>query len=139
VSLSPAARTIYYWSFFAFAIGLTFLLVPNLVLSLLGLPATDEPWIRFLGALTITVGIYYRACARAEAIAFFRATLPGRFFVAAGIAVVAAVWGYWPVMLVAVADVGGALWTWSALRRPAPTGRRDRAAESSPHGSRDGD
>jgi hypothetical protein len=126
---SPAARTIYYWSFFAFAIGLGFVFVPNLLLGALGLPPTDEPWIRFLGVLTITVGIYYFACARAEAVAFFRATLPGRIFVAAGIAAVAAIWGYWPVILVAVADLGGALWTWSALRRPAPAGEVAALAE----------
>jgi hypothetical protein len=85
--------------------------------ALLQFPSTDEPWLRLAGILTIAIGIYYLGGARAEATAFFEATLAGRLVVAVGVTVIAVAWGYWMALGIAAAEVASAIWTWAALRK----------------------
>jgi hypothetical protein len=121
--VSPAARTVQIWGLYALGVGLVLLLVPNVLLDVLRIPTTDEPWIRIMGVLALAIGVYYLGGARTGAPVFFRATVAGRVVVAVGIVVLAVVWGYWAAILFAVAEVISALWTWTALRseEPAPT------------------
>lgn len=95
------------------------LLIPNVLLTMLGLPNTDEPWIRVLGVVVLVLGSYYIASGRGEAMAFVRASVPGRLFGAGGLVVIAALFGYWPLMLFVLPDAAGAAWTRSVLRRSA--------------------
>ena len=52
--------------------GITLLLAPNLLLSVLGFASTNEIWVRVLGAVAMVLGYYYWACGSAEAKAFFQ-------------------------------------------------------------------
>ena len=98
--------------------GITLLLVPNLLLSLFGFAATNEIWVRVVGAIAIVLGYYYWACGSAEAKAFFRASVTGRFlFAALCVGLVVGVAAPWQLLLFGVVDVLGALWTSAALRR----------------------
>lgn len=120
LEISPAARTVYFWGFYAFGVGLVLLLVPNVLLELLRVPPTDEPWIRGIGVVAIALGVYFVAGARSEATSFLKGTVLGRFIVATGATVLFALWGYWLAILFGLAEAAGALWTWSALRREKP-------------------
>lgn len=119
-NISPAARTVFFWGLYGFGVGLVLLLVPNVLLELLRIPQTDEPWIRLLGILAIAIGVYFVSGARSGATSFLKGTVLGRLIVASGIVVLAALWGYWLAILFGLAEAAGALWTWSALRREKP-------------------
>jgi hypothetical protein len=41
------------------ALGVALVAMPNLLLRLVGIPATDEPWIRVLGLVAASLGVYY--------------------------------------------------------------------------------
>ena len=118
--MSPGARTVAIFGVYVIAVGATVALLPGVVLATLDMPPTDEPWIHLVGWLAIVIGVYYLAGARAEAIPFLRASVPVRCASAVVFVVIAAVWGYPTAALFALPDLAGALWTWTALRRPAP-------------------
>ena len=118
--MSAVARTVFVFGIYVVVIGLTLMVRPDIVLTVLGLPATEEPWIHLLGYLAMVIGAYYLVAARSEAAAIVRASVPLRLVSAVIFIVVAALWGYWPVMLFAIPDAVGAAWTWSALHRTAP-------------------
>jgi len=117
--VSRAARTVFAFGIYCLAVGAVLILVPNLFLSALGLEPTREPFIRALGVVVMTLGFYYLAAARAEAVAFFRWTVWGRLFVLAAFSglVVA---GTAPAVLIlfGAVDAGAGLWTALALRKP---------------------
>jgi hypothetical protein len=96
--------------------GLMLIFVPNLVLSLLGLPPTQEIWIHVMGALAIAVGYYYWACAKAGAVDFFKATLVGRpLFAILCFGLVGFAGAPWQLALFGITDILGAAWTTAAL------------------------
>jgi hypothetical protein len=91
--------------------------MPNLLLGLLNLPATNEIWIRVLGVVTLVLAFYYIQASRTNLHVFAEWTVPARIgvflfftgFVVAG----------WvgPIMIVlGLVDVIGAAWTGWALR-----------------------
>lgn len=115
--MSPAAKSIYYYSFYLFLEGILLALVPNLKLQIGGFSPTDEEWIRVLGVYTIVVGIYYYQSSSHEQRAFFQATVTGRMFFFIGIAVLFFLGLAEPALiLVGTADVISATWTLMALR-----------------------
>jgi hypothetical protein len=97
------------------ATGLVLAVAPNVLLPLLGLPPTDEPWIRLLGAFMIVVAYYYYRCAIAEQVAFFRATVHGRMAIAIFLLGLAVVLPATVLVLFAAMEVAGALVTARAL------------------------
>ena len=54
------------------------LVVPDLLLGLLGMPTTTEPWLTIAGGIALALGSYYVAAGRAGARWFFEASVPGR-------------------------------------------------------------
>ncbi len=116
--MSRAARSILVFGIYCLAVGTVLILAPNLFLEALRLEPTREPYIRALGVVVMTLGLYYLAAARAGAVAFFRWTVWGRAFVlAAFIGLVLA--GVAPPILIlfGAVDAAGGLWTALALRR----------------------
>lgn len=118
--MSPAARSVHVFGLYLVAVGLVALGVPNVLFAVVGVPETDEPWIRVLGAVVVVLGFYYLVAARHHLVAMFSATVAGR--VAAGISLITIVslWGYWTAVVFGVVDVLGAIWTFLALRREGP-------------------
>lgn len=117
--MASAPRTVVVFGVYLVAVGLIVLLIPNVLLSMLGLPNTDEPWIRVIGVVVLALAGYYIACGRGEATAFLRASVPVRLSAAVGLVVIAALSGYWSLMLFALPDAAGAAWTRSVLRHSA--------------------
>jgi hypothetical protein len=116
--MSPAARSVNIFGIYLILLGLVLLLAPNPMLTLFGLPPTEEVWIRVVGMLVAYLGIYYRVAAASELRVFFfgsvmlRLSVPVFFlvFILAG-------WSDWPLLGFGVVDAAGAVWTWTALRR----------------------
>ncbi|HJW50401.1 MAG TPA: hypothetical protein VJ501_00190 [Burkholderiaceae bacterium] len=117
--MSPAF-TIRIFGSYVLLTGATLLIAPQLLLGLFGFAATDDVWVRVLGAVAVVLGYYYRVCGSSDARAFFAASIVGRLaFCAmmAGLVLTGA--GPWMLLLFGAVDVAGALWTWVALRGAA--------------------
>ena len=119
--MSNSAKTVFIFGCYLILLGLTLLLVPNLLLGLFRFLPTTEVWIRVVGMLVLFLAVYYLVAAQAEIWLFmlWSTRLRGSVifffgaFVLAGLAP--------PVLLLfGAVDLAGALWTWSALRKEAP-------------------
>jgi hypothetical protein len=118
--MTPAARSMVYFGVYVFLTGTVLLIAPDLLLSLFGLGSTTDVWIRVLGCVVSALGAYYVTMGRAEATAFFRATLWGRawiFVSFSGLVVIGMAKP--PLVLFGIADLLGAVWTWRALKTAA--------------------
>lgn len=114
--MSPAARTVHLFGLYLVGVGLVVTLLPDVLFDLLGVPTTDEPWIRLVGVVVLALSVYYLVAARHELDAIIRATVPGRVLVGISIIVLVALWGYWTAAVFGLVDIAAALWTRAALR-----------------------
>jgi hypothetical protein len=118
--MPPAAHSIVFFGVYVILTGLTLLLAPNVLLVLFGFDPTTEVWIRVLGSVVIALGAYYVVMGRAQATAFFRATIWGRCWVFVSfLGLVVLGMAELPLILFGVADLLGALWTWRAMNKRA--------------------
>lgn len=116
--MRPAAKSIYYFGFYLYLVGVTLIFIPNVLLGILQIEATNEVWIRIVGVLTFCLGFYYNRSGANNDIAFCRLTIPMRIFVF--IAFLAfALLKYVSAVLIGfgVIDLVAAFWTWSGLKR----------------------
>ncbi|MBW1784279.1 MAG: hypothetical protein JRL30_26505 [Deltaproteobacteria bacterium] len=115
--MSKAALSIFVFGIYLAIIGLGFLLIPNTILGVFGIPPTTEPWIRVVATILLILSYYLIQAARNELTIFFRLTVHGRasvivFFTAFVVLGVAP-----PVLILfAVVDLAAAIWTALALR-----------------------
>ena len=122
--MSNAARSLFVFGLYLFVVGPGFIFVPNLVLSLLGFPTTDEPWIRIIGLLVFVLGYYYVQAALHEHTPFFKATVHGRIAAAVGFVLFVILDLAGPMLLLfGAADFVGAIWTALALKNRAAVSR----------------
>lgn len=116
--MTPAARTIFWFSLYIFAAGVPMILAPALILQVMGFPVEGLDWIRFLGVVVLIVGYYYFNLARANVTAFFRWSVQMRTAIVPVFIALILVFDMQPIVfLFVVPDFLGAMWTWSALRR----------------------
>jgi len=115
--MSKSARSVFVFSVYLVLLGITLLVMPNVLLALFGLPATEEVWIRVVGMLVLLLAFYYSQAARRELAGFFQWTVYARgsvilFFIAFVVLGFAR-----PVLILFGAlDLLGALWTEATLR-----------------------
>jgi hypothetical protein len=115
--MSKAAISLLVFGIYVALNGLGFLLAPNLVLGLFGLPATTEPWIRIVAMLSLILAYLYIQAARKEMTEFFALTVHARAAVIAFTLAFAALGLAPPTLIVLGAvDLAGAIWTALALR-----------------------
>jgi hypothetical protein len=115
--MSYSARTVFGFGIYLVILGITLIVVPNLLLGTFGLPATNEVWIRIVGMLVLILAFYYTQAARKELTNFLKWTVYARAsvfvfflgFVALGLAQPT-------LILFGVVDLLGAIWTGLALR-----------------------
>ncbi|MDP9245493.1 MAG: hypothetical protein M3O64_02470 [Chloroflexota bacterium] len=118
--MTRAARSVFWFGLYLIGLGAILVIAPNVLLSLFGFPSPDEPWIRVAGMLTLLLGYYYTQCARAGIQRFFELTVGARFAVLVFFAAFVAFGFAKPTLLLfAMADVLGAIWTFVALRADA--------------------
>ena len=118
--MTAAAKTVVAFAVYMAVTGVILLASPNTMLALVGLPLTDEVWLRVLGMFMIIVSYYYYRAAVSELTAFFRATVIGRTTMAmflAGLALTGMGGGV--LALFGLAELAGAVATGLALRTSA--------------------
>jgi hypothetical protein len=97
--------------------GVCLLLAPALVLSLLGVPAPTDVWIRVVGALATVLGSYYWVCGAAGDVSFMRVSVIGRVvFAALCLGLVLTVSAPPQLLLFGAIDAAAAIWTSRGLR-----------------------
>lgn len=121
--MSAAAKTIYYFGFYLYAVGLTLIFVPNLLLGTLKMPETHEVWIRVVGVLAFCLGYYYHRSGANNDLAFVRLTVPTRMFVFLCFLVFVLMEYVSAVLVIfGTIDLLGAAWTWAAWKKEARAG-----------------
>lgn len=116
--MSAAAKSVCYFGFYLYVVGITLIVAPNFLLSTLQLPTTSEVWIRVVGVLTLCIAYYYHRTGAGNISAFFKYTVTARIFVC--LAFIAFVLlNYVSPLLIGfgIVDLAGALWTWMALKK----------------------
>ena len=122
--MSKTAFTIKASCCYIIALGLALVLVPNLVMSAMRMPATSDVWIRVLGVTVINIGVFFWVAARTEAVALFRATVVIRPLVLVWFAAFVALGFASATLLVfGLIEAAGGLWTWLALRADRRSGQ----------------
>ena len=118
--MSQPAKSMFVFGIYLVALGAIVLIAPNLLLSLFGVPATSEVWIRIVGTLVLYLAFYYIQAARKGLTDFMRWTIYTRSSLIVFLAAFALL-GFAPPVLVlfGVIDLLGAIWTAMTLRAPA--------------------
>lgn len=116
--MTAAARSIYYFAFYLYVMGITLIAVPNLFLKTLQLPETNEVWIRIVGVVALCLGYYYHRTAVQNNTAFFKLTVPTRMFVFLSFIVFVLLKYTSPILIgIGTIDLLGAIWTMTALKK----------------------
>lgn len=120
--MDQAVRSIYAYVIYLIGLAGTLLLVPNLPLSIIGLPETHEVWIRIVGFTVLVLAIFYYIAARNRVRESIMVSIPIRLAVPVVFAgFVVAGFAPWNLILFTPGDVLFALWTWAALRMAPAT------------------
>ena len=115
--LRPAQRSVVAFGVYLLILALVLLAVPNLLLAIFGIPATQEVWIRVVGMLVGFLGYYYVRHGAGAVRSFLEMTIHVRLSVPAFfLAFVVLAGAPWQLLLFAVFDVLGAGWTWRSLQ-----------------------
>ncbi len=115
--MSRAAFTVKAFGAYLIVLGAVLIVLPNVLLSVFGFPATTEVWIRVVGVVVFDLGLGYWFAAQADARPFFFATVYGRCFALVAFTAFALL-GFISPMLVlfGAVDFAGGMWTLLALK-----------------------
>jgi hypothetical membrane protein len=120
--MTNSARSVLVFGIYLAVSGLSFMLIPGIVLPLVGMDPTTEVWIRLVGLLAFILGMYFFNAARAGDTRFFQDTLLARVMFFTGVVLFVILgWGSPVLILFGLIDLAGAAWTWSGLRKEART------------------
>ena len=115
--MSRARFSIFIYSIYLAAGGLTMAIIPNVILSLVGHPTTSEPWVRLFGALAFVLAAKGFNYSRLEIESMFQFDVYTRSFFASFLLVLVLIGYARPILLVwTVIDYGASLWTALAIR-----------------------
>ena len=115
--MKKSSTTLFVFGIYLTGMGLGLVIVPNIVLGMLGFPATDDVWPHVVGVLALALAFYYISASRMDLRAFARMTIPARVgvFILFTVFTIEGLAG--PIMIaLGAVDLLGALWTASALR-----------------------
>lgn len=115
--MTSSCRSLQVFACYMITGGIGFMIAPHPILALFSLSAGDDFWVRMVGVLVLAIGCYYLLVVRAGIVAFYRWTVPARYFVA-GFMVLMFVLGKVgaPILLFAAIDAAAATWTWFELK-----------------------
>ncbi len=118
--MTTPAKTIRIFGWYLLALSAALIIVPNLLLGLFGVAATNEVWIRVAGMLAGIIGYYYLRASATGFSEFFAWTVPVRLSVLAFFCAFVALKLAPPILIFfGAVDAAGAAWTWLAIRRPS--------------------
>ncbi|WDH52277.1 hypothetical protein PUP75_25590 [Pseudomonas chlororaphis] len=117
--MSHPGKSVLVFGLYMLVLGAALVLAPNLLLPLFGFVLSDEVWIRVMGQLALYLGVYYVWAGYTERREFMALTVAIRLSVPVFFAAFVAAGLVSPVLLLlALPDLCGALWTWRALKSP---------------------
>lgn len=122
--MSKSALSARVFAAYLFVVGAVLVIAPNFLLSIFRIPSTTEVWIRVVGLLAFNLGVYVWVAAKHDNRPFLEASVYTRvftfvvfnMFVALGL-------GSPMLVLFALIDLCGGLWTWFALKADGQTAR----------------
>ena len=118
--MSRAAISLLVFSVYLAVVAALFVIIPNFLLELLGLPPTKEVWIRIVGMCLGGLVFYYAAGALKNLTAFIQLTVYARSLTIFFFSSLVVLGQTQPVVIIfGVIDLLGAIWTEFALRRDA--------------------
>ncbi|WP_288381480.1 hypothetical protein [uncultured Massilia sp.] len=121
--MSKAAFTARVFAVYLFILGPVLVVAPNVLLSLFGIPATAEVWIRVVGVIVFMLGVYCWVAAKHELRPFLEASVYTRFGVFIALTAFAVLELGSPMLaLFGVIDLLGGVWTYLALKADAQSG-----------------
>ena len=113
-----AAKTVLYFGFYLYVVGLTLLVAPDFLLTTFQMPATEEVWIRVVGVLVTAIGFYYHQIGSKNITAMLPLTVVTRAFVFLSFMVFVLLKFVSHMLIVfGVIDLLGAAWTLMALKK----------------------
>jgi hypothetical protein len=116
--MTPAAKSLYFFSIYLLLLSVLLIAIPNTVLTLTSMPETNEVWIRIVGVLVFSLGIYYYFMAPTNHVLFMTLTAYLRALIIVWFALFVFLgWVSPMLMLFGVIDLIGAVWTFMALRK----------------------
>jgi hypothetical protein len=115
-----ATTSLRVWGYYLSATGGILIGSPNTLLSIVGLPTTDEVWIRTVGMLILILAYASFQSARTRNLEYMTWSRNARFAVPFFFAAFVALGFVGPQILpFGVIDLAGASWTWWAIRADA--------------------
>lgn len=120
--MNNSSKSVLVFGAYLIGMGVGFVAMPNVLLGMLGFPATDEVWSRVVGVLALVLAFYYIQAARSEVRPFLQWTVYTRMAVFLSFVGFTVTGVAGPMMIVlGSADLAGALWTEWALRKESQT------------------
>lgn len=120
--MSKSAVSLFVFGLYVGVLGILFIVAPNYLLKPISGLSTTEVWIRLFGMLLFYLGFYYIQAARKGITDFFRWTVYTRSTVIVfAIAFVLLGFARPPLIMFALIDLLGAIWTGLALRSERTT------------------
>ena len=116
--MSKAAFSMFVFGIYVILLGIILMVVPNVLLSIFGLPTTTEVWVRVVGMLVFLIGYYYIRASRneKEMINFYRWTVHARSSVIIFFIIFVAFGLVKPILILfGIVDLLAAVWTWKML------------------------
>jgi hypothetical protein len=116
--MSAAAKSVYFFGFYLLLLSAVLTAFPNLLLSTFQLPETNEVWIRVVGVLVFSLGIYYVFMAQTNNTMFLSLSVYIRVSILIWF-IAFVVIGWAPTMLImfGAIDFIAALWTYVELKK----------------------
>ncbi len=116
--MTAAAKSVYYFGLYLYVVGATLAFIPNLLLGMLGIPQTNEVWIRILGVIVGLLGFYYHRSGATNNSSFIQLTVPARVVAFLSFVVFVVLKMASPVLIgFGVIDLVAAIWTFQALKK----------------------
>lgn len=116
--MSKAAKTVFYFGFYLLGLGLILVFIPNLLLKIFLFEPTTEVWVRVVGVLVFTIGMYYIQTAPTNNEAFLRATVYNRMRILGWfLLLVVAGWAEPMLLAFGAVDFAAGAWTLYELRK----------------------
>lgn len=116
--MNSVNKSIFVFGLYSLFMGIVLLFLANLVLPMVGLPVSKEPWLHLLGFVLICSSYYYLRSALKGNIDFARYTIHTRLF--APLVVVFLIVtdkADWHFLSFGIVDGLGGIWTWIELKR----------------------
>ncbi len=116
--MSKSAKSVLIYGIYLAFNGLMLLLVPNELITSIGIEPTNEVWIRLSGILLMAIAVYYILGAKYEIIVILKATAFIRFTIIFFFTAFVLLGYVSPnIIIISVIDLLGGVWTFLMLRK----------------------